>query len=66
MRWVTRPLHRLAQAAEDLGRDINRPPLPETGPREVQRAACRAFNSMQERLSRYIRTRTGILAGHVA
>src|SRR6185312_12554330 len=61
MRWVTRPLHRLAQAAEDLGRDINRPPLPETGPREVQRAA-RAFNSMQERLSRYIRTRTGILA----
>src|SRR5262245_22396193 len=23
MRWVTRPLHRLAQAAEELGRDIN-------------------------------------------
>jgi signal transduction histidine kinase len=60
MRWVTRPLHRLAQAAEDLGRDINRPPLPESGPREVRRAA-RAFNAMQERLSRYIRTRTGIL-----
>lgn len=60
MRWVTRPLHRLAQAAEDLGRDINRPPLPENGPREVRRAA-RAFNAMQERLSRYIRTRTGIL-----
>lgn len=60
MRWATRPLHRLAQAAEDLGRDINRPPLAETGPREVQRAA-RAFNSMQDRLSRYIRTRTGIL-----
>ncbi len=60
VRWATRPLDRLAQAAEDLGRDINRPPLPETGPREVQRAA-RAFNAMQERLSRYIRTRTGIL-----
>ena len=45
MRWATRPLHRLAQAAEDLGRDINRPPLAETGPREVQRAV-RAFNSM--------------------
>jgi signal transduction histidine kinase len=61
VRRVTRPLHRLAQAAEALGRDINRPPLPETGPQEVRRAA-RAFNAMQDRLSRYIRTRTGILA----
>ena len=61
VRWVTRPLHRLAQAAEALGRDINRPPLGESGPQEVRRAA-RAFNAMQERLSRYIRTRTGILA----
>ncbi len=61
VRWVTRPLHRLAQAAEGLGRDINHPPLSERGPAEVRRAA-RAFNAMQERLSRYIRTRTGILA----
>jgi signal transduction histidine kinase len=61
VRWVTRPLHQLAQAAEALGRDINRPPLAESGPQEVRRAA-RAFNAMQERLSRYIRTRTGILA----
>ncbi|HTT39658.1 MAG TPA: ATP-binding protein [Burkholderiales bacterium] len=60
VRWVTRPLDRLAQAAEALGRDINRPPLSERGPQEVQRAA-RAFNTMQERLSRYIRTRIGIL-----
>jgi signal transduction histidine kinase len=60
VRWVTRPLHRLADAAEALGRDINRPPLPENGPLEVRRAA-RAFNSMQERLARYIRNRTGIL-----
>jgi signal transduction histidine kinase len=60
VRWVTRPLHRLAQAAEALGRDINRPPLTENGPQEVRRAA-RAFNAMQERLSRYIRTRTAIL-----
>ncbi len=60
VRWVTRPLHRLAGAAEALGRDINRPPLPETGPAEVRRAA-KAFNSMQERLARYIRNRTGIL-----
>jgi signal transduction histidine kinase len=60
VRWVTRPLHRLADAAEALGRDINRPPLPEKGPLEVRRAA-KAFNSMQERLARYIRNRTGIL-----
>ena len=61
VRWVTRPLHRLARAAEALGRDINHPALGESGPAEVRRAA-RAFNAMQERLSRYIRTRTGILA----
>ena len=60
VRWVTRPLSRLAEAAEALGRDINRPALPEGGPREVKRAA-RAFNAMQERLGRYIRNRTGIL-----
>jgi signal transduction histidine kinase len=61
VRWVTRPLHRLAAAAEALGRDIDRPPLAERGPQEVRRAA-HAFNAMQERLSRYLRTRTGILA----
>jgi signal transduction histidine kinase len=61
VRWVTRPLHRLARAAEALGRDINHPALGESGPAEVRRAA-RAFNAMQERLSRYIRTRTSILA----
>lgn len=60
VRWVTRPLHRLAEAAEALGRDINRPPLAEGGPVEVRRAA-KAFNAMQERLARYIRNRTGIL-----
>jgi signal transduction histidine kinase len=61
VRWVTHPLHRLAQAAETLGRDINHAPLGESGPQEVRRAA-KAFNAMQERLSRYIHTRTAILA----
>jgi signal transduction histidine kinase len=60
VRWVTRPLAQLAAAAEHLGRDINRPPLPESGPQEVRRAA-RAFNAMQERLSRYINSRAAIL-----
>lgn len=60
VRWVTRPLHVLASAADELGRDINRPPLPEGGPVEVSRAA-RAFNTMQTRLVRLIEDRTRIL-----
>jgi signal transduction histidine kinase len=59
VRWVTGPLSALATAAEKLGEDINRPPLPETGPVEAQRAA-KAFNTMQQRLSRFITDRTRI------
>jgi signal transduction histidine kinase len=59
VRWATGPLVSLATAAEKLGEDINRPPLPETGPSEAQRAA-RAFNTMQRRLSSFIADRTRI------
>ncbi len=59
--WVTRPLQELASAAEDLGNDINKPPLDEHGPIEVSRAA-RAFNAMQARLIRHLRDRTQLLA----
>ncbi len=61
VRWVVRPLGVLAKAADELGRDIDRAPLPETGPLEVRHAAA-AFNAMQGRLQRFIRERTGILA----
>jgi signal transduction histidine kinase len=61
VRWTTRPLNALADAAEELGRNIERPPLEETGPIEVARAA-RAFNTMQSRLTAYIRERTALLA----
>jgi signal transduction histidine kinase len=61
VRWATRPLNTLADAAEELGRDIQRPPLPEAGPVEVRRAA-RAFNTMQSRLARFIGDRTRIFA----
>jgi signal transduction histidine kinase len=61
VRWVTRPLHVLADAAQALGRDINRPPLAEEGPREIRQAA-RAFNTMQSRLVRFIEDRTRIFA----
>ena len=60
VRWVVRPLHVLAQAAQGLGEDIARPPLPEDGPREVLQAA-QAFNTMQERLVRFIDERTRML-----
>ncbi|OGA55445.1 MAG: hypothetical protein A3F74_14815 [Betaproteobacteria bacterium RIFCSPLOWO2_12_FULL_62_58] len=59
VRWVTRPLKTLAEAAQNLGEDINRPPLDEKGPLEVRRAA-HAFNTMQEKLARFIRDRTRI------
>lgn len=61
VRWVVRPLGVLAKAADALGRDIDRAPLPETGPLEVRHAAA-AFNAMQGRLQRFIRERTSILA----
>jgi signal transduction histidine kinase len=60
VRWVTGPLSALATAAERLGEDIHRPPLPETGPLEARRAA-RALNTMQQRLQRFIADRTRIL-----
>lgn len=61
VRWATRPLKALADAADALGRNIDQPPMPETGPVEVERAA-RAFNTMQARLVRYLRERTATLA----
>jgi len=60
VRWLTRPLAILADAAEHLGRDIHHPPLSEKGPTEVRRAA-HAFNIMQTRLTRYLEDRARIL-----
>ena len=61
VRWATRPLKTLADAAEALGGNINRPPMAETGPVEVVRAA-RAFNTMQSRLAAHMGERTQVLA----
>ena len=60
VRWVTGPLSLLARAAEELGENIHNPPLAEGGPTEVRRAA-HAFNTMQQRLSRYLSDRARIL-----
>ena len=61
VRWATRPLNALADAADELGNNIHRPPMEEQGPAEVARAA-RAFNTMQSRLAGYISERTRVLA----
>ncbi len=61
VRWLTNPLHRLANAATALGQDINQPPLPETGPTEIRQAA-HAFNDMQQRIKNFIQDRTQIFA----
>jgi signal transduction histidine kinase len=60
-RMSTRPLARLAQAARDIGNDINHPPLPVTGANEIQQAST-AFNAMQARIRQYISQRTQMLA----
>lgn len=60
-RMAATPLHRLAQAAERLGRDINEPSLLEQGSAEVRQAA-RAFNRMQVELQQTLSRRTQMLA----
>lgn len=60
VRWVVQPLRVLAQAAQALGEDLSRPPLPEQGPTEV-RQATQAFNTMQQRLAAFVNERTRML-----
>ncbi|MEO0035607.1 MAG: osmolarity sensor protein EnvZ [Pseudomonadota bacterium] len=56
----TRSLRRLAAAVERLGRGETVPRVPEEGPSEVV-ALIRAFNVMQDRLTRFIQDRTRLL-----
>ncbi|MFC5549753.1 ATP-binding protein [Massilia aerilata] len=60
-RMTIRPLKQLAQAAKDLGNDINHPPLDLTGADEIRQASA-AFNAMQARIRQYIFQRTQMLA----
>lgn len=60
-RRITRPMRRLAEAADRLGRGEGVVLLPEAGPDEVRRG-MHAFNEMQERLNRFVRDRTHMLA----
>jgi signal transduction histidine kinase len=61
VRGMVGPLAELRVAADALGKDIHRPPLPETGPLEVAETA-HAFNTVQKRLKSYIGDRARILA----
>ncbi|HJS03288.1 MAG TPA: ATP-binding protein [Variovorax sp.] len=61
VRLVTRPLARLAKAADELGPDLKGRELEEEGPSEVAHAA-RAFNAMQRRIAGYMAERVEILA----
>lgn len=49
VRFALKPLRQFARAAEALGRNIYRSPLPLTGPKEM-RSAAQSFNAMQQRL----------------
>jgi signal transduction histidine kinase len=60
-RTITRPLADLAAAADAVGRGTAIEPVQERGARELKRAT-RAFNAMQERLNRYLDSRTRVLA----
>jgi signal transduction histidine kinase len=58
---ITRPLSDLARAADSVGRDSRPTQLKERGAREL-RDAARAFNTMQDRLHRYLDSRSRVLA----
>lgn len=60
-RMAVRPVKQLAQAAKDLGADINRPPLELAGAAEIRQASA-AFNAMQGRIRQHIAQRTEMLA----
>ena len=63
--WMARrisvPMRRLATAADQLGRGEDVGDLTEAGPLET-RNTVRAFNQMRERLDRFVRDRTAMLA----
>lgn len=61
VRWATKPLQQMADAATAFAHDLDAPALEVSGPAEVQRAA-EAFNFMQQRLRRLVVERGRALA----
>jgi len=60
-RWLSDPVRRLAGAARELGHNIHRPPLPETGTHEC-REATRVFNQMQQHIRAQLEQRDQFVA----
>ncbi|MES1202651.1 MAG: ATP-binding protein [Pseudomonadota bacterium] len=60
-RRLASPIGEFAEAAEQLGRNPDAPLLEEKGPHEL-RSAVRAFNTMQERLRKFVEGRTLMMA----
>lgn len=60
-RQVTRPLSRLVEAADAIGANVRAAPVVEEGPTETRQLA-NAFNVMRERLTRYLDSRSEMLA----
>jgi signal transduction histidine kinase len=58
---IARPVQRLADAAERMGRGEPVPPLPLEGPGELQETTS-AFNAMQARIMRFVEDRMQLLA----
>ncbi|MEM6489781.1 MAG: ATP-binding protein [Pseudomonadota bacterium] len=59
-RRVMRPFHRLAEAADRIGRGERTPALPPAGPRDVQEIVV-AFNRMGARVSQSVDYQIGLL-----
>jgi signal transduction histidine kinase len=56
VRLAVQPVRMLADAADRLSRNLDQPPLAESGAQEIH-AAARAFNRMQNRLRRHVNGR---------
>ena len=61
-RWLIRPLARLAQATQRIGKGQRPAPLPESGPTELATLA-REFNRMGVEVETLLANRTTLLAG---
>jgi signal transduction histidine kinase len=61
VRWITRPLTALGEAADRIGRGEVIDTVAISGPREVE-ATVAAFHEMQQRLTRFVGSRMRMLA----
>jgi signal transduction histidine kinase len=61
VRSMTKPVSRLSDAADHIGRGIQVDDIPEKGPKDI-RNLIRAFNEMNRRINKFVHDRTRLLA----